>query len=98
MGKVHVHTERSGPQPSSVPEQVGYKEGLEEGKAKTLQHGFHEGEAQKSWPVTLNKPLQRLHDAFSVAPTRLVSTDQIRSHLSSHTKLIRCLTQIADSP
>ena len=29
-----------------VHEQVGYKEGLEEGKAKTLQQGFDEGEDQ----------------------------------------------------
>lgn len=46
-------------------EQVGYKEGLEEGKAKTLQHGFDEGEHRKlgSHP---EEAFARLHDAFQV--------------------------------
>lgn len=44
-------------------EQVGYKEGLEEGKAKTLQQGFDEGEHRKpaSHP---EEAFARLHDTF----------------------------------
>ena len=30
-------------------EQVGYKEGLEEGKARTLQQGFDEGKGETIW-------------------------------------------------
>lgn len=75
---------RAAPSSGPVHEQVGYKEGLEEGKAKTLQQGFDEGEGQ-TFRLSVAHEL-RYQAGLSCSASTWPSPHSVPCRISHHAK------------